>query len=140
MPYKEKLTTSCPNVDYFAPVQRVLDVQNELEKRKNRKRTRTCDTAYLADVESDSENLCLKPKKKRRSLREYRKHSKHTDTPGIREVDFMRSFGNDTTDRVVDDTVLQTSTMLSYDNTQQYKVPNPDADDYLESLQKRWWC
>jgi len=41
---------------------------------------------------------------------------------------------------VADDTVLKVSSMLSYDNTQQYEVPNPDADDYLESLQKRWWC
>ena len=53
---------------------------------------------------------------------------------------FFKSFLNDPSEPVADDTVLKVSSMLSHDNKHQYKVPNPNADDYLESLQKRWWC
>ena len=61
--------------------------------------------------------------------------------PAIGEEELM-GFKNDPVEpvlyeSVVDDTVLKVSPMLSH-NTQGYKVPNPDADDYLESLQKRW--
>ena len=69
-----------------------------------------------------------------------------TYIPTMRKEELMgryfKSFINDPVEPVpyeplTDDAALQVL-MFPYDNTKKYKVSNPDSDDYLESLQKRF--
>jgi len=197
--YKKKPSLfRSPDVDYFAPIQKVLDnqktsqllledsksksdlnnnVTNQTSSkgRKNRKRARTSDISDIADVAksslsvtpSDKESdLCTKSKKKRRSIRKFQRDldienrqavSSEIPTPGIPIVNINFTNDADTDDKSElmsrfcksFQTAIESAfpyqsynaagvTTATATVDKRYKVPNPDSDDYLESLQKRW--
>lgn len=194
--YKKKPSLfRSPEVDYFAPIQKVLDKQRTSQLlledsksksdlnnnvtnqtsskvRKSRKRARTSDIADVAksslsvtpsDKESD---LCTKSKKKRRSIRKLQRHSdienqqavsSEIPTAGIPIVNIDFNYDTDTDDKSElmirfcksFQTAIESAFPYQSYNVagvatatgtidKRYKVPNPDSDDYLESLQKRF--
>ena len=194
--YKKKPSLfRSPEVDYFAPIQKVLDKQRTSQLlledsksksdlnnnvtnqtsskvRKSRKRARTSDIADVAksslsvtpsDKESD---LCTKSKKKCRSIRKLQRHSdienqqavsSEIPTAGIPIVNIDFNYDTDTDDKSElmirfcksFQTAIESAFPYQSYNVagvatatatidKRYKVPNPDSDDYLESLQKRF--